>query len=59
VRAGDVPNFSLASFEVDNKTIFPTFQMKSEVAKRLQLASRLEGEGRLQKPFKTIARPWM
>jgi len=47
VRAGDVPNFSLASFEVDNKTIFPTFQMKSEVAKRLQLASRLEGEGKI------------
>jgi tetratricopeptide (TPR) repeat protein len=47
VRAGDVPNFSLASFEVDHETIFPTFQMKPEVAQRLHLASQLEGGEKL------------
>jgi tetratricopeptide (TPR) repeat protein len=43
VRAGDVPKFSLLSFNVDNKT---TFQRKPEVARHLQLASQLEDEGK-------------
>ena len=53
VRAGDIPNFLHHSYEGDNKTTFPTFRMTSEVAKQLQLAKQLEGEGKIKEAIQT------
>ena len=50
VRAGDLPKFSRITFKADNKTTSP---LNPEVARQLQRAGQLEGEGKIEAAIKT------